>query len=343
MPISETDVAYAYRMILGREPESEHVIQQYTASSSIDEIREGFLNSTEFINILKARGYTKVARSHISHDDLQHPKIVFIHIPKTAGTTLHEILVKQFPPEQVCPERFNGLAGYACADLARWRLFSGHFDFTNAQLIPGQKLFVTVLRDPVKRLNSLYYFQRAHHPEIAQQDSLHLAKLASRLSPAEFFALDEVRAHPSINNAMTQVLSGMWPMYRWEHAYPDYAERRDLDMAALLKKAITNMDSLSAIGTTERFDDSLEYIMTSIGMETPALYESKMVLDKISTEDPGLHTVERREFSPYELELIQPLIEYDIQLYNIATARLNAFVAKNNAERLIHSRSNANP
>ena len=40
-------------------------------------------------------------------------RLVFMHIPKTGGTSLHEVLVAQFKPGEICPERFNHLREWA--------------------------------------------------------------------------------------------------------------------------------------------------------------------------------------------------------------------------------------
>lgn len=49
MAISKEEVVWAYRMILGREPESEDVIKKQMKNKDISAIRETFLNSPEYI------------------------------------------------------------------------------------------------------------------------------------------------------------------------------------------------------------------------------------------------------------------------------------------------------
>lgn len=63
-----------------------------------------------------------------------------------------------------------------------------------------------MLRKPIARLVSLYYFQRAHKMEIVERNNLELARLANKYSMAEFFQAEEVQRHPAVNNAMTRVL-----------------------------------------------------------------------------------------------------------------------------------------
>lgn len=90
-------------------------------------------------------------------------KLVFMHFPKTGGTTLHNLLVSQFLPEAVCKERHNQLHKLDRADLAKIRFFSGHYSYESIQKnIPGRKMLLTILREPKTRIISAYYFCRSH-------------------------------------------------------------------------------------------------------------------------------------------------------------------------------------
>lgn len=52
-------------------------------------------------------------------------KLVFFHLPKTGGTTLHDLLVTNFKPEDVCPARqAPDMARLREEDLERFSLFS---------------------------------------------------------------------------------------------------------------------------------------------------------------------------------------------------------------------------
>jgi len=85
-----------------------------------------------------------------------------MHIPKTGGTSLHDILVGNFCPEEICPERFNALKKYSQEELARYSYFSGHFDRESINYISADKDIITLFREPKARILSLYYFWKAH-------------------------------------------------------------------------------------------------------------------------------------------------------------------------------------
>ena len=87
--------------------------------------------------------------------------IVFLHIPKTAGQTVHHELVRVVGGEgHVSPIRVHSQAGSAPQMPAGYRLYSGHIDWTELENLPVERFVFTVLRDPRERLASFYLYLR---------------------------------------------------------------------------------------------------------------------------------------------------------------------------------------
>ncbi|OYW10043.1 MAG: hypothetical protein B7Z53_01765 [Rhodospirillales bacterium 12-71-4] len=91
------------------------------------------------------------------------PQIVFVHLPKTGGFALHAALERGLPAGSVL--RIGDSTAQAAfrsmrpADVARYRLVSGHFTFEEAlALAPPGARFATLLRDPVARLLSAFNY-----------------------------------------------------------------------------------------------------------------------------------------------------------------------------------------
>lgn len=91
------------------------------------------------------------------------PKLHFIHIPKSGGTTFREYLENQYPEHLVLPdhmmmERSDGLYPPADAfcnisqrELNKFNLFRGHYHYDYGAMFKERPISLTVLRDPVPR------------------------------------------------------------------------------------------------------------------------------------------------------------------------------------------------
>lgn len=119
-------------------------------------------------------------------------KIIFLHIPKTAGQSVHAALVNAFGAEAVCPARVNDqLRRMSISELNRYQVFSGHFDWSLLDCIRGPKYVFTILREPIDRILSFYFYLRGEAEKLPadQRDSPERQglKAAFELSPRDYF------------------------------------------------------------------------------------------------------------------------------------------------------------
>lgn len=114
-------------------------------------------------------------------------RFFFIHIQKTAGTSLRRHLLQNFDRSEIYPPpQEGGLYNYLviylmgaylvhlpAAEQARFRLFHGHVPFTVTRRLAFDKppMTFTVLREPVDRIISVLKQKKKHRPELAN-DSL---------------------------------------------------------------------------------------------------------------------------------------------------------------------------
>jgi hypothetical protein len=90
-------------------------------------------------------------------------RLCYIHIPKTAGTAVTDVLKEIYPRNQI----FGGtlMSDYTAVDpreFQRYLLYKGHIHYSFARKnLPEDTRFITVLRDPVDRIFSLYFFNRS--------------------------------------------------------------------------------------------------------------------------------------------------------------------------------------
>lgn len=119
-------------------------------------------------------------------------KVIFLHIPKTAGQSVHAALVNAFGNEAVCPARVNDqLRRMSITELNRYQVFSGHFDWSLLDCIKGPKYVFTILRDPIDRILSFYFFLRDEAEKLPKEQLVtperQGLKAAFELSPRDYF------------------------------------------------------------------------------------------------------------------------------------------------------------
>jgi hypothetical protein len=88
-------------------------------------------------------------------------KLIFLHIPKTAGQSCYHFLDQCFDPDEIFPARENyQLVGHSVARLNKFRVFRGHLDWSSLDCISHGAFTFTILREPRERVISFYFFLR---------------------------------------------------------------------------------------------------------------------------------------------------------------------------------------
>jgi len=182
------------------------------------------------------------------------PRIVFFHLPRTGGTSLSkDTLFPNFSKSRWCNVNFapdiEPLHG--AHDPLKWpewrrkriRLLAGHMPFGFAKHFPGPSEYVTLIRDPIARTISDYYFCRKHPSNPAHE-------AATTLSLVEFVE----RGYGFSQNCYA----------RWLSNEPFGAKFRDAD--EMLQQAMTNLSQFSFIGITEQFDVAVRRLCQKYGL-----------------------------------------------------------------------------
>src|SRR5436190_12993174 len=137
---------------------------------------------------------------------MDHEALIFLHIPKTAGTTLNRIIEWQYNPLSIFtldPYRFRATAErfktLPEARRRRFRVVRGHLYYGLHEFLPQGATYITMLREPVARLLSTYAFilrRPLHH--------LHRKLKAGRLGVE-----DLIRMTPHRQTLQCRFISGI--------------------------------------------------------------------------------------------------------------------------------------
>ncbi len=226
------------------------------------------------------------------------PKFIFIHIEKTAGNSLRHVLENNFSLHEIYHVYENSLQlnDFRCFPRQRKdavKLFIGHFGFgVHRRLGLSQFRYATVLREPVERVISLYYYLKravdhARHPVV------------KNMTLEEFVCSGIL---PFVDNGQTRRISG-----ELDVPFKGLTE-------AALDKAKGNLEShFSVVGLLERFDETLvllqeeyslqdmDYLHKNVSMQRPAVYDisetSRTLVERFNRLDMELYRYASQRFS----------------------------------------------
>ncbi|MDJ0633601.1 MAG: sulfotransferase family 2 domain-containing protein [Xenococcaceae cyanobacterium MO_188.B29] len=175
------------------------------------------------------------------------PSVIFLHIPKTAGTTLNQILLRQYKSENIF--QINGDRVFSSIEefkhlteenRKKIRLLNGHMYFGLHEFLPQPSTYITLLRNPIKRVISHYYY-------VLREPNHYLHK---RVKNANMSLHDYVSSDISkeLINGQTRLIAGL--------------DGQDIDneqksLQALTKAKQNLTDNFSVVGLTEKFDETL--------------------------------------------------------------------------------------
>jgi hypothetical protein len=229
------------------------------------------------------------------------PLLIFLHLPKTAGSTLAYILERQYGSGGVLAlyDSFFGeeLVTVPQSQLERTKVITGHFYFGAHTFISKPSTYITFLREPVDRVISHYYYVR--------RDPTHyLYPLAREMSLREYV---ESCGLCEPNNDQTRLLAGK------DLATKDGA--CSTDMLPVAKKNL--QEHFAVVGISEAFDQSLLLMKQVFGWRHP--YYSRQNVSR--------HRIKNEDIPPKTIRTIHSYNELDCELYGYATEILQKQIA----------------
>jgi Galactose-3-O-sulfotransferase len=227
--------------------------------------------------------------------------IVFLHLPKTGGVTLRRTLKWKYAPDLLSFETLTkpaeSLGEVPLSRRRSTRVLTGHLHYGVHEYIPQRCEYITLLREPIARVVSYYYYILGH-----PKHWRHAELVRSGMSLDEF-----VRTSPErgIENDQTRMLSGRGA--------------GELDAGSLgrsaLDEAKRNLERFLVVGLTERFDESFILIRRALGWKLPMYVSANVSTRPKPASETALESIRQRNL-------------LDLELYEYAHGLLSAAIER---------------
>src|SRR5271170_1201304 len=171
-------------------------------------------------------------------------KVLFLHIPKTAGTSIKHFFFQFFTEAEICPDWDEmNLKNDLAYNIRTFRFFHGHFNYDILQFFPDDTIVFTFLRSPLSHLLSSYYFARSlSEVEIKSLplEAQESAFAARQRSLQEYLQGDDWFVARMVTNVQTRKLANSS-----DHPIDD------VDWHTLATQAIINSSKFEFVGRVE--------------------------------------------------------------------------------------------
>lgn len=255
----------------------------------------------------------------------EEPTLVFLHVEKTGGTALRNAIARAFDRDSIYQEHADTLHKRTPSELSQYSIFGGHFNHDSLAFIPRKTLtLVSFVREPAKRLVSLYHFWRAHEP--GHKSFGRGMQLANELPIEQFFEGAEVSRWHGVWNHMTWVLLGdrLWRQWREELATMA-PERADDHIAHNIKPKIqARLREFAFIGLQEDFERSVSTMFRILNVPEPVVTKDHSLDELMQTEPNFKHDLQRQAVTPRAAAAIAKLSQLDRIVYEEAAALYRA-------------------
>lgn len=238
-----------------------------------------------------------------------HKTILFLHIPKVGGTTIEKVMARHYRKKQILVvdsprgKNFQKLVSLSDAEKQNLRVIQGQFGIGIHQLLPQPSEYFCLLRHPIERAISYYYYIRrlATH-------SFHRTLVEENIGLDEY--VERGISRQGIDNGQTRMLGGGLLM---ADEIPFGGVTRDL-----LEQAKHNLrEHVAVIGTLEQFDDTLFLLHKTFGWRTPWYVRQNI----------GTNRVPSDAVAPRTLKLLHEHNRHDFELWAFAQELLREKLA----------------
>lgn len=228
--------------------------------------------------------------------------LIFLHIAKTGGSTLNPVLDWNYQDKSYMITRYTQIPTFinlSDEEKQQYKVLMGQIFFGFHQYIPEDCTYITMLRHPIKRLISQYYYLNVRKQKLGESQS--------DMPIEQFLEIEPFQAYSQLN-----LIAGGDSI--------DEALRRPLP-ADVLERAKANIEAhFPVVGVVNRYDESLLLMKQALGWKRAFYTRQNVNKGHPSFED----------FPKATQRIIEEACAPELELFEYAEKRLEAQLAEKN-------------
>lgn len=244
---------------------------------------------------------------NLDPNDSKQKSLIFLHIPKAAGSTLHRIIARQYASDSIYS--IDGLRVHESiaefkqlpeAKRSEIKVLKGHMRFGLHEYLPQPSTYITILRDPVERIISHYYYV------LRSPEHYLYEQVTSRNMSLKDYICSGITKE--LNNSQTRLLCTKAALETYEQGSKE-----------ILESAKKNLqEEFAVVGLAERFDETLILLKRKFKWNLPFYIKAN------TTKDRPL----KNDISQETLKIIEKYNELDVELFEFVNKKFQAVITQ---------------
>lgn len=238
--------------------------------------------------------------------------IYFMHVAKAAGSTVNEIIARQYTAEEVALH-FENTPVAEDSSLQSKKFISGHpFFYAAKKRLPfiENAYKITVFRNPINQVMShIAWVRRLAEPQNLLQfykHAKHFQEMALRFKHMDLSCAKELK---SFANNLNKFENTTFNNFQTRYLTPKLPQNISEDDFRTIESALDEFDK---IGITESLDSFLESLFTEMNW----IYPEDIIDQNTAGDYFGLDPKD-----PAQKDALYPLIQHDARLYDMVSER----------------------
>jgi len=244
----------------------------------------------------------------LKNDDI----LYFLHIPKSGGTNLRTILENNFEFDNILYEHvWEDLLKKIPTDFSKYKLIIGHFGYRLYRILPKQPVYMTMLRDPVEQVISVYEYSQLRSTQDQNRNLFSTKSLDELLNDShEILRFTNIQTRQIAADMNEELFKEICKKTSYGNASYSQISLSELYNNTyedkFIKIAKQHLSEFAFFGLVERYEESLFLLSYTFGWRP---------IRNITKKNASINRLQYKDLSKQIMNLILECTTLDRELY----------------------------